>query len=524
MQVSYCKHHSVGSILSRRQVTRGGAVSQKVAISVVIPTFNERKTIREIVRRVKSSPREKEIIIVDDCSTDGTRHIIRELEADPEVRIVLLPKNSGKGHALRAGFKIASKDVVLIQDADLEYDPDDYETLLRPIELGRADVVYGSRFLHGERRVLYFKHTIGNRLLTLFSNLCTDLNLTDMETGYKVFKREIIQNIDLVSNRFGFEPEITAKIAALNCSVYEVPVRYYGRSYAQGKKITWKDGLAALFHITRFAFSSDGFIRDRAAIDSVLVAPPLDPDVGVDTLEAFEGAKRYNSWICDRISSAIGPRVLEVGSGIGNIVAEVLAREDVRAVVATDLSESSLATLRDRLGDDGRLGTKVWNAENPPPADLLADKFDTIICSNVLEHIENHDQAVEHMRQLLKPDGKLVILVPCNPLIYSGMDEDLGHFRRYTRKELSRVLSENGMNVQEMISHNFVGAVGWWWAGRVRKRRVIRVKDTVTFDKLVPFLRPIDHILTKPFGGVSLIAIARSDMSAAIDEPATQNA
>jgi SAM-dependent methyltransferase len=497
---------------------------KETSISVVIPAFNERKTIREIVRRVKATPREKEIIIVDDCSTDGTRQILREFDGDPEVKVILQMRNGGKGNALKVGFQAATKDVIIVQDADLEYDPDDYETLLRPIDLGRADVVYGSRFLHGERRVLYFKHSLGNRFLTLLSNLFTDLNLTDMETCYKVFKREILQNIELRSERFGFEPEITAKVAKLKCAVYEVPIRYYGRSYAEGKKITWRDGVAALFHIVRFSLGDNDFVKDQAAINKVLVSPPVDPDVGVDTLEAFEDAKRYNAWICERIDSAIGERVLEVGSGIGNIVAEVLGKDRVRSVVATDLSESSLATLHDRLGDDGRLSTQVWNAEDPPPEALLRDKFDTIICSNVLEHIKDHDTAVVHMRQLLKPDGNLVILVPANPAIFNGMDEDLGHFRRYTRVELNRVLTDNGMNVRDMIDHNLVGAVGWWWAGCVRKRRTIRVKDTRTFEKLVPFLKPIDSVLTKPFGGVSLIAISTPRKGEAVGELASQNA
>ena len=179
-------------------------------ISVVIPVFNERKTIREIVRRVKATPREKEIIIVDDCSTDGTRQILKEFDGDSQIRVIFQPKNSGKGAALQVGFQAATKDVIIVQDADLEYDPSDYESLLRPIDESRADVVYGSRFLYMEHRVLYFRHMIGNKVITFLSNLLTDLTLTDMETCYKAFKREILQNIKLKSSRFGFEPEITA--------------------------------------------------------------------------------------------------------------------------------------------------------------------------------------------------------------------------------------------------------------------------------------------------------------------------
>ena len=192
-----------------------------------------------------------------------------------------------------------------------------------------------------EHRVLYFRHMIGHKLRTLLSHLCTDLTLTDMETCYKAFKREIVQNIELRSERFGFEPEVTAKVARLGCCVYEVPVRYYGRSYAEGKKITWKDGLAALGHIIRYSLFDRNFVKDKQAITNVLVAPPPDPDVGVDTLEAFEDAHRYNAWICERAEGAIGGRVLEVGSGIGNIVSEVLSRPQVQSLVATDLRAPS---------------------------------------------------------------------------------------------------------------------------------------------------------------------------------------
>lgn len=483
-------------------------VPTNFSISIIIPVFNERRTIREIVRRVKDTPYEKEIIIVDDCSTDGTRQILKEFENDPIVRLILLNENRGKGHALRIGLGAATKDLVLIQDADLEYTPEDYETLLRPIELGRADVVYGSRFLHGERRVLYFRHSIGNKFLTLLSNIFTDLNLTDIETCYKVFKRPIIQNIELCSDRFGFEPEITAKVAKLGCAVYEVPIRYYGRSYAEGKKIAWRDGIAAIYHIIRFSLSRKNFVKDAVALRQAMIAPPPDPDVGVETLEAFEDAKRYNGWICERVAGHISGRVLEVGSGIGNIVGELLSAEKVTSIVATDISDSSLSTLRDRFGWDSRLTTEVWNAEQPPSPSLLAEKFDTIISSNVLEHINDHETALKHIRELLKPSGTLIILVPAHAALYSGLDEDLGHFRRYSRAELMRVHDAAGFEVHKVIDHNFVGAIGWWWAGKVRKRRTLRASDTKTFDKLVPALKVIDPVIAKFSGGVSLIAVS----------------
>lgn len=223
-------------------------------LSVVIPCYNERETITAIAKAVReASPADKEIIIVDDCSTDGTRELLRGEVGELADRVLYHDVNQGKGAALRAGIRAATGDIVLIQDADLEYDPQEYPALLQPILDDKADVVFGSRFL-GSRphRVLYFWHRLGNGALTLISNAFTNLNLTDMETCYKVFRREIIQKIDIRESRFGFEPEITAKVAKAHCRVFEVGISYYGRTYEQGKKIGWKDGLWALTCIIRY--------------------------------------------------------------------------------------------------------------------------------------------------------------------------------------------------------------------------------------------------------------------------------
>lgn len=225
-------------------------------LSIIIPCFNERKTIKEIIDAVVGSPYpNKEIIIVDDCSNDGTTEYLKEkIEPLNLVQIVLYhEKNQGKGAALRSGIQAATGDLVIIQDADMEYDPNEYHLMVDPILSDRADVVYGSRFLGGNaHRVLYFWHRVGNGLLTLFSNMLTNLNLTDMETCYKVFRREIIQGINIEENRFGFEPEITAKISKLNCRIYEVGISYYGRTYSEGKKIGWKDGFRAIYCIAKY--------------------------------------------------------------------------------------------------------------------------------------------------------------------------------------------------------------------------------------------------------------------------------
>lgn len=225
-------------------------------LSVIVPVYNEQDTLEEVIRRVQATPYEKEIILVDDGSTDGSRQILARLSHnDNNLRVFYHERNQGKGAALRTGFAQVTGDVVIIQDADLEYNPRDYPALLEPIEQGLADVVYGSRLIGAApHRVLFFWHYLGNRVVTTLSNMLTNLNLTDMEVGYKVFKADILKDITIKSNRFGVEPELTAKIAKKRCRIYEVPISYDGRDYSQGKKITWRDGIAALFHIIRFRF------------------------------------------------------------------------------------------------------------------------------------------------------------------------------------------------------------------------------------------------------------------------------
>jgi len=223
-------------------------------VSVVIPVFNERETIEQVVNAVRAAPIESiEIIVVDDASTDGTQQVLKEKISTLADQIIYQPRNSGKGAALRAGFTAATGDVILVQDADLEYNPSDYPTLLAPIFSGQADAVFGSRFM-GDRphRVLYFWHMVGNRFLTLLSNMFTNLNLTDLETCYKAFRAPLVKSLDLRENRFGFEPEVTAKLAKTRCRIYEVGISYNGRTYSEGKKVNWKDGFRAIYAIVRY--------------------------------------------------------------------------------------------------------------------------------------------------------------------------------------------------------------------------------------------------------------------------------
>jgi glycosyltransferase involved in cell wall biosynthesis len=234
-----------------------------VKLSILVPVYNEERTLEEVVRRVCAFPMAKEIILVDDGSKDRSREILTRLQEENQrandplnrIRTFFQPQNQGKGAALKTALSHVTGDVVLVQDADLEYDPADYPTLIEPIRKGLADVVYGTRFAGGgAHRVFFFWHSMGNRVLTLLSNMLSNLNLSDMEVGYKVFRADILQGIELKSRRFGFEPEITMKLAKKGCRFYEVPISYYGRTYEEGKKITWKDGVAALYYMLRFRF------------------------------------------------------------------------------------------------------------------------------------------------------------------------------------------------------------------------------------------------------------------------------
>ncbi len=223
-----------------------------VKLSIIIPVYNEKDTLRTLLTRVEAVDYEKEIVLVDDCSTDGTREIVQDYQGREGYTVLMHTKNLGKGAALRSGFAEAKGDIIIIQDADLEYDPREYGKLLEPILDGRADVVYGSRFLGGPHRVLFFWHYLGNMVLTTLSNILTNLNLTDMETCYKAFTRKVLDSLTLKCNRFGFEPEFTSKVAKRKFRIYEVPISYSGRDYTEGKKIGWKDGFAAMWYIIRF--------------------------------------------------------------------------------------------------------------------------------------------------------------------------------------------------------------------------------------------------------------------------------
>jgi glycosyltransferase involved in cell wall biosynthesis len=452
-------------------------------LSVIIPCYNERHTIREVIRRVQATPYEKEIIVVDDGSTDGTRDILASI-TDGNVVVLHQNPNQGKGAALGRGFAEATGDVVIVQDADLEYDPGDYALLLQPIKEGLADVVYGSRFLGGPHRVHLFWHEAGNRFLTFLSNLSTGLNLTDMETCYKVFRREALQGVQVLSRRFGFEPEITAKVARRGYRVYEVPISYRGRGYDEGKKITWKDGVQALGQIVKYALTSD-----------------LDPRS--ETVRRIEAAGNYSRWLWRAIDQHVGQCVLELGAGSGRLTRFLTRRH---YVVATEREPGYLRALRERY----QWWEGVEVAELDPDQEqwrgLPEAPFDTAVACHVLEHAEDDERLLRNIHQILQPGGKIVVVVPARPGLFGSIDQALGHYRRYQRAELRAKLSGNGFEILRCVPLDLLGVLGWYVNGRLLRRRTLPSVQARLFDWLVPLQARIEARFPPPTG-LSLVAV-----------------
>lgn len=466
-------------------------------LSVLIPVYNEEEFIREILSRVLAAPLpeglDRELILVDDCSSDESVPLAEAfIAAHPEVSIRLIrhERNRGKGAAIRTAIQAATGRYSIIQDADLEYDPQEYPRLIYPLLSGEADVVYGSRFMAaGERRVLYFWHSLANWILTTLCNIVSDLNLTDMETCYKAFRTSFVKTIPIENDRFGIEPELTVKFARRRARIFEAPISYHGRTYEEGKKIGPKDAVEALWVIFRARFTNRLYV-----------------DPGHSTLESLSFASKFNRWMADTIRPYIGRKVLEIGAGTGNMTRHLCSRRQL--YVATDVGAEDTAHLRNLFRHRPVVCAHQLDAARPDDFLPFRGQMDTVVCLNVLEHIEDDKGALQSIRTSLAPGGRLILLVPNDPRAYGTIDKQIGHYRRYTPESLRTVVADAGFIVEDVLKFNRVSMPAWRFTGQVIKSRSLSRFSLRIFDRFVWLWRAIDSTL--PWQPCSIIAIARN--------------
>jgi glycosyltransferase involved in cell wall biosynthesis/phospholipid N-methyltransferase len=491
------------------------------SLSVLVPVYNEQHLVAASLGRLEvleASPHLEriQVVVVDDCSKDATAQILRAfaeergvkwLDDGPiengvelrghgrkgKIEWVFLKHvlNGGKGNAVRTALAEASCAITVIHDADLEYHPKDLARIVKIFVEEEADAVFGSRFAGGEaRRALLFRHELGNRLLTFLTNWVTNVNLTDMETCYKAVRTDLLKSIPIVSNDFRLEPELTIKLAKREARIFEIPISYSGRTYQEGKKINWRDGFKALWAILRFSLSDQIYAKDA---------------YGSEILGRLSRAPRFNSWMADTIRPYCGRRVLEIGSGTGNLTRRLIPRDQY---VASDINPLYLQTLTSLTKDRPYLDVTLTDVTHGESFPEIPGGFDTVVCLNVIEHVDDDTGALANIRKVLSPDGKAIVLVPYGPDVFGTLDEVLGHKRRYTEETLRRVADDVGLEVQEILRFNRIGFPAWWLNGKLLRRRSFGLFQIMALNALTPIFRRVDKAL--PFPPLSLIAICKN--------------
>ena len=474
-------------------------------LAVIVPAYNEQYLITESLSRLlvlgESQILERiQVIVVNDGSKDNTAEAIEQFRIAMEARqgdakfswlFLRHEKNSGKGAAIRTGLGYVDTELVVIHDADLEYHPHD---LLQMVELflyEDADAVFGSRFMPGGyKRALFFRHALGNRLLTFLCDLVCDLNLTDMETCYKMVRAKLLKSIPLQSSTFDVEPELAIKLAKRGSRIFEVPISYSGRTYHEGKKINWKDGVRALWAIFHYAVSDKIYTDDER---------------GGEILERLNRAPRFTRWMADVIRPFVVNRVLEIGAGIGNMSVHLMPRPVYWATDVNPHYLDYLETLRPTRPYLRVAYTDAMNAESYPKG----QSFDTVVCLNVVEHVQDDVGALRNVWNALEPGGRAIVLVPCGPNLYGSLDEVLGHFRRYTHDQLVGLAQQAGFRVEKVLKFNRPGVFAWWLNGRILKRKTFGLGQIRILNLLTPLFRFLDPLL--PFPPLSIIGILRKE-------------
>jgi SAM-dependent methyltransferase len=476
-------------------------------LSVIVPAYNEQFLVEASLARLRvlsESPRLElvKIIVVDDGSFDQTAEAIERFRAsleseepDPKISWTWIrhKKNAGKGAAIRTGLAQADTELVVIHDADLEYHPRDLLKMVDVFLEEDADAVFGSRFMAGGyKRALFFRHALGNKLLTFLCDLVCDLNLTDMETCYKMVRTDLLKSIPLESSTFDVEPELAIKLAKRGSRIFEVAISYSGRTYREGKKIGWMDGVRALWAILRYAASGKIYTGDES---------------GAEILDRLQRAPRFTRWMADVIQPYMGDRVLEIGAGTGNMSVHLMPRS---VYWATDINPhylDYLLTLRPTRPYMRVAYTNAAKAETYP----AGQSFDTIVCLNVVEHVEDDLGVLRNIWNVLTDSGCAIILVPCGPGLYGTLDEVLGHCRRYTVEQLAAVAGRAGFRVEKVLKFNRPGVFAWWLNGRILRRTKFGLGQIKLLNVLTPLFRLLDPWL--PLPPLSLIAILRKEMA-----------
>jgi glycosyltransferase involved in cell wall biosynthesis len=468
----------------------------RMLLSILIPVYNERTVVERSLTIVLNAPlpenMERELIIVDDQSTDGTWNILERFAAEhPAIRLYRHVKNQGKGAAVRTAIEKATGDFCIVQDADLEYDANEYPKLLKPMLDGRADAVFGSRYMAGEQtRILPFWHSMINKYLTLISNMFCNLKLTDMETCYKVFRTDLLKSIPVRSDRFGFEPEIVMKCAKRKLRIYEVPISYHGRTYEEGKKIGWKDGVKALGVILYFWLIDD------------LYAEPY----GRAFLNNLTGTPQYLSWMTRLLRPYLGDTVLEIGAGIGNLAGRLMGKK--LRYVAGEKDPLYLHSLANRFLRTPNVEVQKIDPDQPEDFAAFNNAFETALCVNVLEYAADPGKVLSSLRSTLTRGGNLIVLVPQGKGLFGKVDQTLGHKQRFEESEIRQMVERAGFTVERTHHVNKISKPAWWMSSKVLGSRRISKISLKLFDKTVWIWRRIDGLL--PWKGLSLVVVARA--------------
>jgi len=483
-------------------------------LSVIVPAYNEQYLIEASLERLRVLGEcplldAIKVIVVDDGSSDGTAAAIERFRisaeaGQPDAKMSWIwlrhEKNSGKGAAIRTGLGRVDTELVVIHDADLEYHPADLPKMVEVFLFEDADAVFGSRFMSGGyKRTLFFRHALGNKLLTFLCDLVCDLNLTDMETCYKMVRADLLKSIPLESSTFDVEPELAIKLAKRGSRIFEVPISYSGRTYLEGKKIGWKDGARALWAIVRYAVSDRIYNED---------------EFGGEILERLNRAPRFTGWMADVIRPYIGDRVLEIGAGTGNMSVHLMPRA---IYWATDVNPNYLNYLVTLRAARPYMRVAYTNATEPESFPK-GQSFDTVVCLNVVEHIEEDVLALRNILQSLEEGGRAIILVPCGPKLYGTLDAVLGHMRRYTEPGLVTAAEQSGFHVERVLKFNKAGVLGWWLNGRVLRKKTFDLGQIRMLNFLTPVFRLLEPVL--PLPPLSLIAILRKETNQPADAAA----